>query len=212
MRSRTAAAPVLAALGSSFPVDDRMYRLYRRSFAWVRDAALGLAPEPRRSSFVRRTTQAAERGAANAFFTPANGDWLQQVSPELVDIYGQDAIDEYIRLPPEDRERVSQLFDELDQAIYSLLSTTASADVQAVALEYASKVAWQREGMARPIAHFLGEIMVAAIQRDVGENTVLAAIRDLSRFIPAYQAAAQAEGLPILRPETVGALEAFWSA
>ncbi len=42
---------------SSFPVSDPMCIVDMRSFAWVRDVALGLAPAPRRSSLVRRTTQ-----------------------------------------------------------------------------------------------------------------------------------------------------------
>lgn len=145
-------------------------------------------------------------GTANAFFTPTNEEWLQAIAPAMTDEYGADFVNTWLRRVRADRCRLPELVEELD----SVLAILASGQEKPAARSYVARITTPSDNLARPVAHFLGEAMVTAIRRQEGDEAAVAAIADLRRFVPAYQDAAEAVGLPRLRDETVASINRLW--
>ena len=145
-------------------------------------------------------------GTANAFFTPTDEGWLQAIAPALADMYDAEFIEGWLRRLRTDKARLPELLQELDTA----LAVLASGQETPEAMSYVGRMAIPSEALARPVAHFLGEAMVTAVRRRAGDDAVVAAIADLQRFVPAYQDAAEAAGLPRLRDETVASINRLW--
>ena len=145
-------------------------------------------------------------GTANAFFTPTADEWLQAIAPAMTDEYGAGFVNTWLRRVRADRCRLPELVEELD----SVLAILASGQETPAARSYVAGITTPSDNLARPVAHFLGEAMVTAIRRQEGDEAAVAAIADLRRFVPAYQDAAEAVGLPRLRDETVASINRLW--
>jgi hypothetical protein len=145
-------------------------------------------------------------GTANACFTPADPAWLGAMAPGLVDVYGAEVTDAYLHRLTADKVRLPELLQQLD----GVLAVLAAGQEAPAALSYVHRIAMHREDLPRPVAHFLGEAVVEAIRRRAGDAAVVAAIAELQRFVPAYQDAAEAAGLPRLRDETVSSIHRLW--
>ncbi len=145
-------------------------------------------------------------GTANAFCTPADPAWLRAAAPGLRDVYGAEFTDAYLHRLAADRARLPELLHQLD----GVLAVLASGRQPPEARAYVHGIAMHRDDLPRPIAHFLGQAMVDAIRRQAGDGAVVAAIADLRRFLPAYQAAARSAGLPALRDETLASVQRLW--
>ena len=145
-------------------------------------------------------------GTANAFFTPTDEEWLQAIAPAMTDEYGADFVNTWLRRVRADRCRLPELVEELA----SVLAILASGQETPAAKSYVAGMTTPSDNLARPVAHFVGEAMVNAIRRYEGDEAAVAAIADLRRFVPAYQDAAEAAGLPRLRDETVASINRLW--
>lgn len=81
---------------------------------------------------------------------------------------------------------------------------------RSLASSYIAGITTPRDNLARPVAHFLAQAMANAIRLHAGDETMVAAIADLQRFVPAYQDAAEAARLPRLRDQTVASINRLW--
>ncbi len=186
------------------------HELHHIGFDWcqVRDrhAQRVLAAGGARAAAAWALRMLLSEGTANAFFTPLDEEWVEAMAPALTDEYGVDFVDTWSQRLKADRCRLPELVHELD----SMLALLASGKEIPAAISYVRGITTPRDNLARPVAHFLGEAMVTAIRRQEGDEAAVAAIADLRRFVPAYQDAAEAVGLPRLRDETVASINRLW--
>ena len=186
------------------------HELHHIGFDWwqARDVrAQGvLAAGGARAAAVRALRMLLSEGTANAFFTPTDEEWLQAIAPAMTDEYDADFVNTWLQRVRADRCRLPELVEELD----SVLAILASGQETPAARAYVAGITTPSDNLARPVAHFLGEAMVTAIRRQEGDEAAVAAIGDLQRFVPAYQDAAEAVGLPRLREETVVSINRLW--
>ena len=186
------------------------HELHHIALDWWRErdrpAARALAGGGPAAAAVTALHMLLSEGTANAFFTPTDPVWLRAAAPGLADVYGAEFTDAYLDRLAADKVRLPDLLRQLDGVLAMLASGQETPD----AVSYVHCIAMHREDLPRPVAHFLGEAMVNAIRRRAGDDAVVAAIADLQRFVPAYQDAAEAAGLPLLRDETVASINRLW--
>lgn len=186
------------------------HELHHIGFDWCQALDLRaqrvLAAEGAGAAAARVLRMLLSEGTANAFFTPTDEKWLQAIAPALAREYGATFVDTWLRRLTVDRSRLPELVRELD----SVLAILASGQEAPAAMSYVERITTPTDNLARPVAHFLGEAMVNAIRRTAGDGAVVAAIADLQRFVPAYQEAAKAVGLPPLHDETMASINCLW--
>ena len=187
------------------------HELHHVGSSWCRQydpsAARVLSAGGSAAKVVRILDLLLSEGVANAYFTPLDIAWLRTLGPVLADV----GVDETLLVDFERKAAAAQThlperIGELGGVLESLLSGAPDS----AALAYADGMTDFRDDLPRPMAHFLGEVMVRAIRERQGDAAVLAALAELGRFVPAYQDAAAAGGVPALRPDLVAKTASLW--
>lgn len=176
------------------------------AWCWRRDPAAAAVGAPLALRVLHRL---CEEGVANAYFSPPDVEWMRDLA-DAETLASVGLTEGNLRMLEqnlaEGRARLPALVADLDRALQSLLSGQPTED----AAEYARLISWSHGDLAIPISHFLGAAMVSAIREHAGDQAVIACVSALRRFVPAYQEAAPAAGLPRLGEGTVAAIERMW--
>jgi len=165
--------------------------------------------DPTAATLVAILADLVMEGAANAYFTPSDLSWLDQArSVALSEIgFGPAEIDDFRRRVIESKARFPELLAELERNLDLLLDAAVDPvpppPVPEAAAAYAETLKNTREDLVRPVAHFMGEMMVQAIRVHAGDGAVIRAVACLAEFLPAYQQACGLAGWPAMNPGLV---------